>query len=172
SALKNDEIHELPHNLDDDCIDDVVIDENLIVTTDEELQAFYIIKSILRQIIPADRITYKDTRSYFSVIIDKKVTKWICRIYFKETVKFIVINIDGSDERFTIDTIDDIYIFSDELISKTNSNSLHLRKIVFKTHKILYNAINFILGVLKNKKRPLPCKVESDSILKTKAKLV
>ncbi|MEG2285478.1 MAG: type I restriction endonuclease [Eubacterium sp.] len=121
SALKNDEIHELPHNLDDDCIDEVVVDENLIVTTDEELQAFYIIKSILRQIIPADRITYKDTRSYFSVIIDKKVTKWICRIYFKETVKFIVINIDGSDERFTIDTIDDIYIFSDELISKTNS---------------------------------------------------
>ena len=54
-----------------------------IVTTEEELQSFYITKSILGGAVPLDRISYKDTASYFGIVLDNKVTKWICRVFFK-----------------------------------------------------------------------------------------
>ena len=50
------------------------------VTTEEELQGFSIIKALLYGIIELDRVTYRDTLNYFSITIDDKVTKWICRL--------------------------------------------------------------------------------------------
>jgi hypothetical protein len=43
---------------------------SLIVTTDEELEGFYIVKSLLRQNIDAKRITYRDAQSYFAILLD------------------------------------------------------------------------------------------------------
>ena len=70
-----------------------------IVTTEEELQAFYIIKSLMGEMIDLDRITYKDTASYFSVLLDGKVTKWICRLYLGQKNSSMVLVQNG--EKFS-----------------------------------------------------------------------
>lgn len=86
-----------------------------IITTAEELQSFYIIKSILGETFDIDRITYKDTINYFAVLIDGKVTKWICRIYLKEKSKYLIIPNGTENEKITIEKVSDIYSLGDKL---------------------------------------------------------
>ncbi|MBO5060277.1 MAG: type I restriction enzyme HsdR N-terminal domain-containing protein [Clostridia bacterium] len=88
---------------------------NGVVTTEEEMQAYYIIKSILCKTTDLDRIAYKDTASYFGVLLDGKVTKWICRIFLKEKVKYVIIPNDTENVKYTIESIEDLYKFSDKL---------------------------------------------------------
>jgi hypothetical protein len=89
-------------------------DTDGITTTAEELEGFYIIKSILREEVNTARIQYKDTKSYFGVNLDGKVTKTVCRLRFYEKTgkKSISIpdNIEPSKEATTnISTLDEIY---------------------------------------------------------------
>lgn len=88
---------------------------NDIITTAEELQAFYIIKSLLGESVPLEKITYKDTASYFSVLIDNKVTRWICRLYFKENIKYVIIPTGNNQEKYTLDSLSDIYKLGEQL---------------------------------------------------------
>lgn len=90
-----------------------------IITTAEELQSYYIIKSILGDTTDIERITYKDTVSYFSVLIDNKVTRWICRIYLKENIKYLIIPNGENNEKYTIGKISDIYSLSEILKKRT-----------------------------------------------------
>ena len=93
-------------------------EESGIVTTEEELQAFYIVKSIICNHIALERVTYKDTVSYFGIIIDGKVTRWICRLFFKDTVKYVIIPSENENRKYILDNIDDIYKLSDILIQR------------------------------------------------------
>lgn len=101
-------------------LDDEIQEEPIsnIVTTEDELQCYYIIKSILGKSIAYDRITYKDTASYFGVNIDGKVTKWICRISLKENIKFIIIPVESENVRYEFTNINDIYSFSEQLSNR------------------------------------------------------
>lgn len=86
-----------------------------IVTTEEELQALYIVRAILGGNISVKRIGYKDTASYFNILIDNKVTRWVCRLYFKENLKYVVIPNENENVRYDIQTLEDIYGLSDAL---------------------------------------------------------
>ncbi len=87
-----------------------VEDDDGIVTTDEELESYYIIKSILAEYIDPKKLYYKDTYSYFGILYENKVTKWICRVFLKESVKFVVIpDKDKNDVRYEIESISDLY---------------------------------------------------------------
>ena len=59
----------------------IKIDENKVVTTEEELEGFLIVKTILRQKINANRITHRDAQSYFAILLDDNNRKTICRLY-------------------------------------------------------------------------------------------
>lgn len=97
--------------------DIVTIEKNKIVTTDEEIEAFFIVKSILRSHIPADKITFRDAQSYFSVFYDNNNRKPICRFYFNTTNKSIgVIGNDKLETKHKVECLDDIYIYSEDLI--------------------------------------------------------
>ena len=116
-------------NIDNADIKSEVVNEDLpdeeeesgVVTTEEELQAFYIVKSIICNYIPLERVTYKDTVSYFSIIVDRKVTRWICRFYFKDTVKYVIIPVENENRKYILESIDDIYKLSDVLIQRINA---------------------------------------------------
>ncbi|MBQ9211138.1 MAG: type I restriction enzyme HsdR N-terminal domain-containing protein [Clostridia bacterium] len=56
-------------------------EDNGIITTQEEIEAYYIIRTLLHQYIDPARVQYKDCRSYFAVLLDGKTTQWICRLY-------------------------------------------------------------------------------------------
>ncbi|GAB4148027.1 MAG: type I restriction endonuclease [Patescibacteria group bacterium] len=81
-----------------------------IVTTQLELEAYYIIKSIAREVVESNRITYKDTLSYFGVMLDGKVTKWFCRNYLSGK-KFTIGIADANkvEHKFELHSIEDIY---------------------------------------------------------------
>lgn len=88
-----------------------------IVTTDEELEAFFAVKSILRGVLSSERITYKDTRSYFGVQVDGNVRKTVVRFYFNQPTskRIAIISEDKSERMYKVQTIDEIYNYADEL---------------------------------------------------------
>lgn len=93
--------------------------ESGIETTMEELEAYYIVKSILAEYCDINKIYYKDTLSYFAVLYNNMVTKWICRIYLKEKVRCVIIPNKNKEEiRYDIDKINDIYKLKKQLIER------------------------------------------------------
>lgn len=96
-----------------------ISDENSIVTTNEELESYYVVKSILSEIVNPNDLYYKDTFSYFGILYENKVTKWICRVYLKESVKYVIIpDKDKKEIRYEIDNISDIYKLKEQLITR------------------------------------------------------
>lgn len=89
--------------------------ESKVVTTPEELEAFFIVKSILRKDIDGSRISFRDSQTQFSVLLDGKTT--ICRLRLGEKKKSITIPSNGKDLTYVLDSIDGIYAYSDELLS-------------------------------------------------------
>ncbi len=64
-------------------------DETEVETTVEELEAFLAVKAILHDMVPARRITSRDVRSYFGVLLDDNNRKPICRFRFNGTKKYL-----------------------------------------------------------------------------------
>lgn len=91
--------------------------ESGVVTTQEELDAYNIIRSILRKSIDAARVTYKDYKSYFVVNLDNSQWFWICRISIGARKKQIGIPTDQykNCEWIQIDNVDDIFKYADKL---------------------------------------------------------
>lgn len=88
-----------------------------IITTDEEIEGFHIVKSLLRQEVQADRITHRDTQSYFGVLLDDNNRKPICRLHFNRNQKYIgVFDSNKNETRHPIESLDDIYKYSDALV--------------------------------------------------------
>lgn len=123
NELANDKLQTAMNSNDDENIDDDVDESSsLIETTMEEMDAFYIVKSILSEYCDLNRIYYKDTIDYFGVLYDNKVTKWICRIYLKKNVKFIIVLDENKKEiRYDITKINDIYKFKKHLIRRLDA---------------------------------------------------
>jgi hypothetical protein len=90
-----------------------------IETTDEEVSAYNVVKAILCNTISPERITYKDTRSYFNVLLDGKAGKPICRLYLHTSKKKIgVFDASKKETRHSIDAVNDIYKFSEALLNR------------------------------------------------------
>ncbi|MCA9212431.1 MAG: type I restriction enzyme HsdR N-terminal domain-containing protein [Planctomycetales bacterium] len=91
-------------------------DANQIVTTEDELEGYYIVKSILREVVDAQRIFIRDTQSYCGVLLDDNNRKPICRLFFNTSQKYLgVFDADKNVTRHAIDDVNDIYKFADEL---------------------------------------------------------
>lgn len=91
--------------------------ESKIITTEDEIQVFYIIKAILSDILPINKITYKDTENYFGILFDNKVTKWICRLKLGDLKKSVIFpEIPNVPTKCYIETLDDIYKYKNEII--------------------------------------------------------
>lgn len=95
--------------------------EEGIITTEEELQSYYIVKSILREIIDSERIKYKDTKGYFGINVDGKVKKTICRLRLDGNKKTIgVLTVEGKEFKKEIKSIDEIYSISSLIKDRLN----------------------------------------------------
>lgn len=87
-----------------------------IVTTQEEIDSYNIVRSILRQKIHASKIEYKDCKTYFSVFV-KNRRHWICRFYYGTYRKTLCLPQDNysSDVKLEIQYIDDLFKYSEHL---------------------------------------------------------
>jgi hypothetical protein len=99
-----------------------------IETTVEELEAYYIIRSILRSKVKANRITHRDAQSYFAILLDDNNRKTICRLYVTDRKKQIgIFDETKNEKKFDLSTLDDIYNHSASLIKAVE---LHLTETV------------------------------------------
>lgn len=51
-----------------------------IITTEEEIESFYIIRGMLAEVTPVENITHRDTESYFGILYKDNNRKPVCRI--------------------------------------------------------------------------------------------
>ena len=94
--------------------------ESKIITTEEEIEAFLVIKSILRQAVSVSRISYRDTQSYLNILLDDTIRKTICRFVLTAKKKTLVTFDEAKKEvKFELNSIDDLYLHSDLLIKIT-----------------------------------------------------
>jgi len=88
----------------------------VIETTETELQGYYIVKAILAKTIPSSHITYKDNVDYFAINVDS-VFNNVCRFHFNNEDNLrISFKTDEHKEKIKIDSLDDIFNFSEQLI--------------------------------------------------------
>jgi hypothetical protein len=91
--------------------------ESLIVTTEEELEGYRIVKAILIRKIDLERVVYRDTQSYFGILLDDNNRKPICRLHFNGTKKYIgLFDKNKVEKKELLETLDDIYKFEDQLL--------------------------------------------------------
>lgn len=97
-----------------------------IETTEEELEGFLIIKSILRQKIDVSRVAYRDAQTYFAILLDDNNRKTICRLYFNGNKKYLMYFDDNKKEvKKEIQSLDDLFTYSNELLEVLNRYEDH-----------------------------------------------
>ncbi|MET4548110.1 type I restriction endonuclease [Lactococcus lactis] len=89
-----------------------VVQDDGIITTPEELEAFTVFKVASKDFIDPSRLYYRDTKSYFGILIDDNNRKWVFRFYQKATKNLIEIRDSGT---FEIDTPIDIAMYQDKI---------------------------------------------------------
>lgn len=88
-----------------------------IVTTDDEMDAYNIVRAISRQNISVERVNIRDTKSYCGVLLDDNNRKPICRFHFNGKQYYIGLFNDKVEEKIAIDMIDQIYDYSDKILT-------------------------------------------------------
>lgn len=92
-----------------------------IVTTDEELEAYFIIKNMLKDIVPMTDITYRDTVTYINILYKDNGRKWICRLILKENKKVLILPTpDKNKEKYIINDIYELESYKDKFIDILN----------------------------------------------------
>lgn len=91
--------------------------QSKVVTTEEELEAFYIVKAILRGIVDSEDILYRDSVTRFSVFFKGNKSTTICSFWFNGKQKKIGFQKGkGENDLFPIEKLDDIWNYADRII--------------------------------------------------------
>lgn len=97
-------------------------DTSKVVTTNEELEAFMIVKTILRKHISHNRIVHRDAQTYFAILLDDNNRKTICRLYLSGSKKCLVTLDDAKKEvKYDLNSLDDIFNCEKELLRVVES---------------------------------------------------
>lgn len=94
------------------------MDDDKILTTEEEIESYLIVKSILRPVVDISRVVYRDAQTYFAILLDDNNRKPICRMYFNSVSKKYIATFDENkkETKHEIASLNDIYNFSTELV--------------------------------------------------------
>ncbi|MDA5108427.1 type I restriction endonuclease [Brevibacillus thermoruber] len=93
-------------------------EEPQIVTTQEEIEGYVTVKLLLHNIVDPERVHYRDNLSYFNVLLDNNIRKWICRLGLNGSNKYIQFN-DESRTTININSVSDIALHKDKIIEVT-----------------------------------------------------
>ena len=119
SALERDPVGRVQSEADNTIespLDESVMGEETLVRTEEEIEGYYIVKSILREVISAERVTLRDRASYCTVLLDNNQRKMICRLRFNRSRKYLgIFDSERNEERIRIEALDEIYRYADQL---------------------------------------------------------
>lgn len=95
------------------------VDVPKYITTEEEIEGSQIVKAILREVLPAARISFRDTQSYFGILLDDNNRKPICRLHFNSSNKYLELFNNGKDngEKKLILSLEEIYTYKEQLLA-------------------------------------------------------
>lgn len=89
-----------------------------IVTTEEETEAFHIVRAILSKSVDPDRVVMRDTKSYCGVLLDDNNRKPICRLRFNSSNLYVgFFDESRSEVKIAIERPTDIYQHESKFIS-------------------------------------------------------
>lgn len=98
---------------------DVPDSEDGIVTTQDEIDGYNVVKAIARQKVDVGRVVMRDTKSYCGILLDDNNRKPICRLRFNNESKKVLCLFDNDkvETKHPIDSVDDIYGFSGRILA-------------------------------------------------------
>lgn len=94
-----------------------------IETTEEELQAYMIVKAIGAKLVGVDRVAIRDAKSYCAILMDDNNRKPICRLYFNSanSKSIGIFDADKNETRHKLSELNEIYEHAQEIESVINS---------------------------------------------------
>ncbi len=104
-----------------------------IVTTKEEMEGFFIVKSICSEIVDIDRIAFRDHKTYSAALFDDNNLYPICRFYFNDL------------NRLQIGFFDEF--------NKDNKGRKQVNKVYISDLKEIYNFREKIIRTVKHYKK-------------------
>jgi hypothetical protein len=85
-----------------------------IETTLEELEGYQIVKAIACGEVKPQRVTHRDAKSYFAVLLDDNNRKPVARLHFNGKQKYLgLLDEDKVETRHAIEELDEIYAHAD-----------------------------------------------------------
>ena len=112
--------------------------EEKVVTTQDELEAFHIVKSIVRTVVKADRVVMRDSKSYCAILLDDNNRKTIARLHFNRSKKYIGLFSSKQEERVPIAALEDIYEHAERLqgtVREYDAQNRHQGKNAVSGHR-------------------------------------
>lgn len=90
--------------------------EEVVITTMDELQGFYSVRAMLRDLVEPGRICSRDVRTYFGILLDNNNRKPICRLWFNRSQRYLgVFDENKGEERIAINEVDDLFNHADRI---------------------------------------------------------
>lgn len=86
-----------------------------IVTTQEEIEGYIIVRLLLADTISPDRVSYRDNLSYFNILLDGSIRKWICRLYLNGSNKSVQFN-DDDKTTVSLNDVSDLMSHKEKII--------------------------------------------------------
>ncbi len=94
-----------------DIAEDLGVDSDGIVTTQEEIDGYHMVKAIVAEIVDPERVAIRDTKSYCGILLDDNNRKPICRMHFNSsTVKYLgLFDAEKKETRIKLIEIRDVF---------------------------------------------------------------
>lgn len=86
-----------------------------IITTQDEIDGYNIVKAILYEAVDVDRVIMRDTKSYYGILLDNNNRKPICRLHFNYSQKYLGVITGKNEERIKIDGVNDIFKYAERI---------------------------------------------------------
>lgn len=103
--------------------------DGAVLTTEEELEGYRIVRAIVCSEVPATRIVARDTKTYFGVLLDDNNRKPIARLWLNRSKKYLgLFDENKVENRVPITDVVDIYQHADQLrktVARYLTKSVH-----------------------------------------------
>lgn len=102
-------------------------DDNGIITYENEINAYKIVKLILKETVNEDRVVMRDQKTYCGILLDDNNRKPICRLFNvvdidnkeegigKNAYIYIMVESNDKGERYNLTRLEDIYPLAERL---------------------------------------------------------
>ena len=87
-----------------------------IVTTQDEIDGFYVIRAIASEITDPSMIVMRDSKSYCAILYGDNNRRPVCRLRFNSAQKYLgLFDQDKNEDKISIDRTSDIFKFSGQI---------------------------------------------------------